>query len=101
MSNQACDNKGNPFFFFLNLISIGLFIVVWFITIIFISQCVPCFNWNIIITTKNPSKLKKTQSILWLEGTVQSCVIKHTNIKGNTKNVKVKRIGSVDSIFSR
>lgn len=60
--------------------------MVWFITIIFISQYLQCFNCNIIITKKK-SKLKKTQSISWLKGTVQTYVIKHTNIKGNTEHV--------------
>lgn len=42
-----------------------------------------------------PKIHQKTQSILWLEGTVQSYVTKHTKIKGNTENVTVERNGLV------
>lgn len=60
--------------------------MVWFITIIFISQYLQCFNYNIIFTKKK-SKLKTTQSISCLKGTVQSYAIKHTKIKENTEHV--------------
>lgn len=40
---------------------------------------------SLLLETK--SKLKKAKSISWLKGTVQSYVIKHTKMKGNTENV--------------
>lgn len=57
--------------------------MVWFFTIIFISQYLACFNCNFNITKK--IKIKENTVNFMVKRNSSAYVIKHTKIKGNTE----------------